>query len=326
VITSNSIKEMSQIRRLSVDESLVKKEIFRFMRVLIFTCCCLQGLMVLGADKNSLAFKAGNSNEFTFNTGSLRGTLRAGGASKGLTSVVHIPTGVRLDSSMGLFSHYRMLGANTRYGTAGWFWPSEAKLQADGAVEEFWPAAPEHPFELKAVYRWVSANALELETTVKAYTNLNRFECFLASYFTPDFTNSIVYVEGKKLMHAQKEAGAKQAFPRDTAGIEMIQDGRWEYEPYPIDWVIMPKLEKPMGIRRAPGLGITAVLMGRPEECFAVYTPHETEGHFSMYLGFFGRDLKAGGKGTARARLLIGDGISDEKALQAYEEFLRSTR
>ena len=69
-------------------------------------------------DKVKLAFAASGTNEFTFDTGVLKGKLRAGGKSTGLSSVVHLPTGVTLDSSMGLFGHYRVFSANKRYGTA----------------------------------------------------------------------------------------------------------------------------------------------------------------------------------------------------------------
>ncbi|MCX6924779.1 MAG: hypothetical protein NT154_16425, partial [Verrucomicrobia bacterium] len=61
-----------------------------------------------------LAFSASGTNEFAFDTGVLKGKLRAGGKSTGLSSVVHLPTGARLDSSMGLFGHYRVFSANKR--------------------------------------------------------------------------------------------------------------------------------------------------------------------------------------------------------------------
>src|SRR5512133_2884847 len=79
-----------------------------------------------------LAFKEAGSGEFSFDTGILKGTLRSGGASKGLSPIVHVPSGTRLDSSMGLFGHYRILGENKRYGDSAWKRPSTAKLNSDG--------------------------------------------------------------------------------------------------------------------------------------------------------------------------------------------------
>jgi hypothetical protein len=80
-------------------------------------------------------FTLSGTNEFAFDTGLLRGKLRAGGKSTGLSSVVHVPSGLRVDSSMGLFSYYRVFSAGKRYGTAAWDWPSVARLQADGSLE-----------------------------------------------------------------------------------------------------------------------------------------------------------------------------------------------
>src|SRR5664279_621881 len=62
-----------------------------------------------------LVFLASGTNEFTFDTGVLKGKLRADGKSRGLSSVVHLPSGATLDTSMGLFGHYRVFSANKRY-------------------------------------------------------------------------------------------------------------------------------------------------------------------------------------------------------------------
>ena len=190
-----------------------------------------------------LAFSASGTNEFTFDTGVLAGKLRAGGKSRGLSSVVHLPTGLTLDSSMGLFGHYRVFSANKRYSTAAWDWPSEAKLRSDGSVEVYWPSAEDRPFELRAVYRWRAPDTLDLETSVQAKSNLSNFESFLASYFAECFTNSSVYVRSNNqqwLEPADKSFGVWQAFPRDDQAVAIIQDGRWKIPPNPVDWVIRP--------------------------------------------------------------------------------------
>src|SRR5512138_3727024 len=148
------------------------------------------------AEGSGLRFVAGESNEFVFDTGVLRGKLRAGGRSAGLSSVVHLPTGMRLDASMGLFSHYRLFSTNKRYGTAAWDLPSSAKLAPDGSVEVRWSAAVDRPFQLSATYRWTAPNVLDVETGVRADTNLISFESFLASYFSPGFTNAAVCAGG----------------------------------------------------------------------------------------------------------------------------------
>jgi hypothetical protein len=265
-------------------------------------------------------FSAAGGNEFSFDTGVLRGRLRAEGRSRGLSSVIYTPTGMRLDSSMGLFSHYRVFSAGKRYGTAAWDWPGEARLTSDGAVEARWPAATERPFELRARYRWAAPNILDLETTVVAKTNLSRFESFLASYFAADFTNSLVWAGGsegtRRLIAAEKKFGAWLAFPRDDGALAIFRDGRWKFEPNPVDWVVMPKLTRPLAVRRAPAAGLTAVLSSPASDCFAICTPQQSDPHGSLYLSLFGCDLKEGETARARARLVVAPDLSEEEILE----------
>jgi hypothetical protein len=276
-----------------------------------------------------LAFSASGTNEFTFDTGVLKGKLRAGGKSTGLSSVVHVPTGLRMDSSMGLLGHYRQFSANKRHSDAAWYWPSEASLRQDGSVEVHWPSAEDRPFELSAVYHWASPNILDLETSMLATTNLAKFESFLGSYFAEGFTNACVYLRSNSkqwLEPADRSHGIWQAYPRDEAATSIILDGRWKFPPSPVDWVIGPRLAKPLGVRRCPANDLSAVLMSPPQDCFAVLTPFETEPHRSMYLSLFGKDLQAGETARARARLVIGTKLSDETIDRLYQDYLQQYR
>jgi hypothetical protein len=276
-----------------------------------------------------LAFFASGTNEFTFDTGVLKGKLRAGGKSTGLSSVVHVPTGLTLDSSMGLFGHYRQFSTNKRHSDAAWYWPSDASLRPDGSVEAHWPSAEDRPFELRAVYRWAAPNILDLETTVHAKTNLAKFESFLGSYFSEGFTNACVCVRTNRQQWFEppdKSYGIWQAFPRDDQAAAMIQDGRWTYPPSPVDWVIRPCLAKPLGIRRSQANDLSAVFMSPPRDCFAVMTPEEANSHRSMYLSLFGQDLKAGETARARARLVIGTKLSGDAIDKLYSTYLRQSR
>ncbi len=276
--------------------------------------------------KAVLAFSASGTNEFAFDTGVLKGKLRAGGKSRGLSSVVHLPSGTTLDSSMGLFGHYRVFSANKRYGTAAWDWPSEARLRPDGSVEVHWPSAEDRPFELRAFYRWAAQDTLDVETSVLAKANLSKFESFLACYFAEGFTNACVYAHSNGqawLMAADKSDGTWQAFPRDDEAVSIIQDGRWKFPPSPVDWVIRPHLAKPLGVRRCPSNDLQTLLMSPPQDCFAVLTPFEAEPHRSMYLSLFGKDLKPGEVARARARLLIASRLSDTAIVRACESYLK---
>lgn len=270
-----------------------------------------------------LSFSA-SGKEFIFDTGALRGTLHNQGKSVGLFPVVGVASGTAVAKAYGLFSHYRLLDADARYGTAAWDWASESRLLPDGTVETRWTADAEHPFDLKAVYRWTGSNTLDVATTVTARQDLRRFESFLASYFE-GFASAFVYTKNG-FMEAKQDAGTWQAFPRDEAAVKIIGDGRWQRPPHPVDWKVMPALAGPLGMRRDEKTGLTGLVMAPPGDCFAVLTPFGAEGHRSLYLSLFGRDLKAGESATARARLVVGRGITDQHAVALYETYLKETK
>jgi hypothetical protein len=91
-----------------------------------------------------------------------------------------------------------------------------------------------------------------------------------------------------------------------------------------VTWTIRDRLASPLAMRRNPDLGLTALVMAPPDDCFAAYTPYAEEGHGSLYLSLLGRDLKTGESGTARVRLVIGRNLSDEQAVKIYQEYLHA--
>lgn len=279
-----------------------------------------------------LEFVATNGGEFYFDTGVVRGKLRPQGKSIGLASVVHVPSGIMLDrgdKGYGLFSHYRVFTTGKRYGHGAWDWPSTARLRDDGTVEVTWGSDTNRPFEMRAVYRWTTPDALDLDTIVTAQQDLPQFESFLASYFSDRFTNALVFASSPsaktgepRFMAAEQSAGVWQMFPRDAAAVAIVNDGRWQMEPNPVKWVTMPALAKPIGVRRDSVRGVAAALMARPTDCFAVMTPFQTESHYSLYLSLFGRTVKAGETARARTRLLITGQFSEQETLKTYRTCL----
>lgn len=288
---------------------------------------CLSEEQASGATE-ALAFRPAGM-EFRFDTGVLRGTLRSQGRSLGLTGVVDVASGKLLAGAYGLVSHYRLLAAETRYGTAGWDWPSQAHLLPDGAVEVRWSADATHPFQMKATYRWATADTLDVTTEVASDRPLRRFEVFLASYFS-GFPVSMVYARPAEnaqpeFVLARKERGVWQAFPRDGEAVGTIQDGRWQRPPHPVQWVIMPRLAVPLAMRRDPESGVVALLMAPRNDCFAICTPFGEEGHRSVYLSLFGRDIGPGQTATACARLVIARNLTPADAVQRYEAYTNPT-
>jgi hypothetical protein len=282
----------------------------------------LAAALLARAQPEKLRFQP-SGDEFVFDTGLLKGKLRAGGRSLGLCSVVHVPSGAQISRSMGLFGHYRVFSANRRYGDAAWNWPSQARLLPDGAVEVYWPAAEGRPLRLWAVYRWSGAGELDLETGAESDAELPGFESFLASYFSEDFKISRAYAGSPPAwLPADPAHGVWQMFPRDPQALALIQDGRWSYPPSPVNWALRPVLAQPIGLRRAPALDLTAVVMAPREECFAVASPHQTEGHYSIYLSLFGGTLSPGRRQRARARLVIAGSLEERRIPELYRAYL----
>lgn len=297
----------------------------------LLTQYCISSVVAVDLAQNPLSFQAHPKGEFTFDTGIIRGKLRSEGKSLGLSSVVHVASGQRWDRGNGLMGYYRVFTSNHRFGAGAWDWPSTAELDSRGAVVVRWIDTPERPFILSARYAWITADVLDVQTTVKAKTDLPNFEVFLASYFDPAFSNSLVYAKtsteagGLDGFHtARKTDGDWLMFPRDSSSRSLIQDGRWTIEPNPVDWKLPAELKLPIALRRAPQTGLAALMMAPIEDCFAVATPFETESHYSTYLSLFGATIKAGESARATARLWFTPSPTTQQAAQQYEAMLRA--
>jgi hypothetical protein len=265
--------------------------------------------------------------ELHFDTGVLKGTLGGGGKSLGLRPVTHVASGVQIAGAYGILSPYRLLTSDARFGTAAWDWASKTEVLPDGAAKVSWSPDEAHPLEMTGVYRWAAGDTLDLALTVKPQRDLRCFELFLASYFN-GFPAALACVERPgalygawRFMEAVKAHGTWQAFPRDDRAAAIFGDGRWARPPHPVTWMMMPRLSVPLALRRDAKSGLTAVLMSRPGDCFAVSMPYGEEAHRSVYLSLFGRDLKAGQEASARARLVIGKEISDDRAVEIYRAY-----
>jgi hypothetical protein len=244
---------------------------------------------------------------------------------------VHLPTGIRLDGSVGIAGHYRVFTANRRYGTAAWDWPSTAELLPDGSVQTTWPEASDRPFEMTAHYRWAAPQVLDVVTTVAARENLSGFESFFASYLNEAFPTPYAWARSEEprtqshFLRGDKNYGDWLMFisPGDPRA-DVIQDGRWLLDPHPVKWTVLPRLDAPLCLSRNENPKLAVLVMAPREDCFTVAMPHEGESHYSLYLSLFGRNVKAGETATARARLIVAGDVSDEQALELYDRYLKS--
>ena len=298
------------------------------------------GSTTLAADPASPAFKPGDEEGFyTFDTGVLRGKVRLNGQRQGIVEVIHVPTGTSMVCGgrlPGLFSYYRALATDTRYGKAIRDWPTETKVLPDGSLEVFFPPGDDHPLEITAVHRWTRPDTLDVVTTAKPLEDMPKFEVFISNYYEMPFRGR-VYVTppddaaaGPRFVPIDKTPDAKGRYvmiPRDEQGLAMIRDGRWTYPPNPVDWDTIRWLAAPLVMRRDATSGLVALMMCPPDDCYAVSSPWNPEtpdapGYRSLYLSLFGRDVKAGQTVRARCRLVIARNLTDREAVAQYERYL----
>lgn len=278
----------------------------------------------------NLRFVQGEDGAFHFDSGVLKGELRHQGESIGLVPVTYTADGAEITGGEGLFNHYRVFTRGHRYGYGARRWPSMAELHDDGSVEVIWPVTEERAFELRGTYHWVSPNTLDLVTFIHAESKLEAFEVFLASYYQPPFTDSRVWAshdprggDEAGFVSAEEALGLWQAFPRDEHAAAVINDGRWDMEPHPLDWTMLPNYALPLAIRRDPNTGLTVVVLAQRDGCFGIFTPYGQEKHYSNYMSFFGHDIAAGASASVRSRLVVLSNPSDEDILGIANDFLQ---
>lgn len=309
----------------------------RFHRLVFLLSMIWVFCLVTKAQDQKLAFSPDGKGFFYFNTGALKGFIRADGKTQGMNSLIDIESGQEIAHGgdyPGLFSLYRVFANGKRYGDAARDWPVETQTLPDGGLRLRWPANDENPFELAAVYRWRSAAVLDCEIEATPKTDLKDFELFLSSYFNTKYA-SWIYV--RPTVHNGGEAqfvaadanplleGTYLAFPRDRRAARMIFDGRWEMGHNPVDFAIPRFYALPIGMRKDPASGLSAVLMARAEDCFAVETPYNKEppdgvsGHASIYFSLFGYDLQAEKTFRARTRMILGKNLETAEILKEYE-------
>jgi hypothetical protein len=282
-----------------------------------------------------LRFKDAGNGIFDFDTGKYRGQLKLDGKYQGLYPLTDAATKTEWVHPPGIFSFYRVLTTNGRYGKNARDWPTQSKVTGNGAVSVHWPPAEEHPVEITGVYRWTRADTLDLDISVTPQRDMPMFELFMSSYFGKTFFAQ-VYTRRCGASEPSFEPIEKKTktpdryvmYPRDDEAVEMIRDGRWKIGSNPVDWAVEPYLAAPLVLRRDTEKGLVAIMMCPPDDCFAVASPWnpptpDAGGYRSLYLCLFGRDLKSGETAQAKCRLVFGQNIDNRQALKLYQAYLK---
>ncbi len=274
-----------------------------------------------------LAFQRAGDGVYQFQNAVAQGQLGTPDLTFGLFDMQHRVSDQPISGRHGVLNIYRVFSDGQRYGKAAWDWPGQADLLSDGSVRIGCAAQPTRPFQLQSTYRWSEPDTLDLEVRVWAEQDLHDFEVFVASYFDPAFQVCRTHApaaadcDAAGFLEARQSLGHWLMFPRDPDAVRLIQDGRWQIPPNPVQWEVLPQFGRALVVRQVPDSDLSVLLMARRADCFALAMPFQTENHFSVYLSLLGRDIAAGQQASARVRMQIVRNVDLTEALSRYDAF-----
>ncbi len=279
-----------------------------------------------------------------FETQELKGFLLPEGQRHGIKSLLHKPTGIDVvHPKYDVLNFFLLFSTNHCMGTDR---EKERTVQAteDGIVIH-WAPTEDHKAELIALYQFKEPKIVDLTVAVRSQWVYPAYEVFLSNYFDPSM-QPYVYVQGSPYADPPNQpqwiapsvndvfVGTGLVFPRDQHAARLSVDGRWERIWALYQWNPQRYYAKPVMFQTDPQRRIAAVLMSRPEDCFAVVSgynsPNENDpfkGQNPLYLSLFGNDLVIGSERTAKVRLQVTE--LDEvmkRPLKLYEAFLSEMR
>jgi len=273
--------------------------------------------------------------ELRFETKLIAGTLRADGERVAITELTYRPTGKRVDSGM-MFAPYRLLARSA--------WMGEAREMAHRAtpisdgVEVVWAPTITHQAELRLRIAFAEPGTVDCQVEVTGHGYYPDYEVFLSAYFAAGFRPGawLTPVRGRgtapELVRPVANPIFREmyvAFPRDERAARIIADGRWQRGRHHTRFLPARYHGLPMGFYAQDDGPLDVLLMGLPEDVFAVSMAYATDDptddigqHNSLYVSLFGRDLHPGDRWRTSTRLVFGDFDRDEdRHREQYEAF-----
>ena len=279
-------------------------------------------------------------NVYHFETEELKGFIDPEGQRHGVKKLVHKPTGLQVvHPKYDLLNLFLLFSTNHYMGTAR---EKERTVEAAGDTLELqWAPTDDHRAELTARYRIVEPNLIDLDVTVRSDWPYPAYEVFLSNYFDLSM-RPYVYVQGSPFDDPPDQprwiapevndvfVGSGLVFPRDQHAARRSVDGRWDRIWALYQWNPQRYYELPITMQADIERGIAAVLMSRPEHCYAVISGYESgnlndpfKDQNPLYLSLFGDDLRPGDERTVRARIAVTEldaAMSQPSAL--YTDFI----
>lgn len=264
------------------------------------------------------------------------------GKSHHFSNVIHKPSGLKISpdgdsmAGTGMLNFFRVL---IEGGYLTELRVEEPLLEPteDGIIFTWMPTIRRQA-KVKVKFTFRQPNIIDMDMWVETLTNYPGFEILLSAYMAPGFESG-VYVAKEEFGAIESEQirlvdqpmihGIWPFFPRDEAGANLLTDGRHQKGRWFWRMAIGRRYAMPLAFFSKNK--VDAILMGRPEDIYAVGATYKGDaendgvaGHRSLYLSLFGENLKAGEGRHTQMRMIIDDFASDaEKHKELYRSFLK---
>jgi len=312
----------------------IKKQLLLILTLITFLNGQSQPTCTWDSEKKELEFSLSN----------LSGILNCDinstyGKSHHFNNVIYKPTGMKVSpdgermAGAGMLNFFRVL---IEGGYLTELRVEEALLEPkDDGIILTWMPTIRRQARIEVQFTFKKPNIIDMDLRVETLTNYPKFEILLSAYLAPGFESG-VYVakeefgptvpEQIRLVDQPMIHGIWPFFPRDEAGANLLTDGRHQKGRWFWRMAIGRRYAMPLAF--FSNNGVDAILMGRPEDVYAVGATYKGDeqndnvaGHRSLYLSLFGEDFKAGEGRRTQMRMIIDEFGSEP---QKHEELFRS--
>jgi len=266
------------------------------------------------------------------------------GKSHHFNNVIYKPTGMMVSpdgermAGAGMLNFFRVL-IEGGYLTELRVEEPLLKPEEDGITLTWMPTIRRQAM-VKVKFTFRQPNIIDIDMWVETLANYPGFEILLSAYLAAGFESGVYVAKQEfgpiepqqiRLIDQPMIHGIWPFFPRDEAGANLLTDGRHQKGRWYWRMAIGRRYGMPLAFFSKNG--VDAILMGRPEDVYAVGATYKGDekndnvaGHRSLYLSLFGEDFKAGEGRRTQMRMVIGDfGSNPEKHMELYQTFLKDT-
>lgn len=264
------------------------------------------------------------------------------GISHHFNNVIYKPTNVLISPDNAMMKHIGMLNLYRVLIEGGFL--TELRVEepllepADDGITMTWMPTIRRQAKIIVKFTFKQPNIIDMDMSVETLTNYPAFEILLSSYHAEGFETG-AYLAKKEFGPIDPEQvrpiytpmiqGLYPFFPRNEAAANTLTDGRHQKGRWYWRMAVGRRYALPISFISKDG--IDAILMGRPDDVYAVGMSYEGNNandnvakHHSIYLSLFGEDFKAGEGRNTQMRMVIGKYDSDpEKHKELYNSFIK---